>query len=26
VIRLKNDLLPKETPLDNPALWFDPGK
>ncbi len=26
VIRLKNDLLPKETPLDNPALWFDPSK
>ncbi len=26
IIRLKNDLLPKETPLDNPALWFDPGK
>lgn len=24
VIRLKNNLLPKETPLDNPALWFDP--
>lgn len=26
VIRLRNDLLPKETPLADPALWFDPDK
>jgi hypothetical protein len=26
VIRLRNDLLPKETPLNDAALWFDPSK
>lgn len=26
IIRLKNDLLPPATPLDDPALWFDPAK
>ena len=26
VIELVNPLLPKETPLDNPLLWFDPAK
>lgn len=24
IIRIKNDLLPKETPLNDAALWFDP--
>ena len=26
VIRIANDLLPKETPLNDPALWFDPAR
>lgn len=24
VIKIKNDMLPKETPLNDPTLWFDP--
>jgi hypothetical protein len=26
VIRLNNPLLPPQTPLDDPSLWFDPLK
>lgn len=26
VIRIENKLLPKETPLNDASLWFDPGK
>lgn len=26
VIRIPNDMLPKETPLDDASLWFDPAK
>lgn len=26
ILQLKNPLLPKETPLSDPALWFDPTK
>jgi hypothetical protein len=26
IIQLKNPLLPKETPLSDPTLWFDPAK
>jgi hypothetical protein len=26
IIRLNNPLLPKETPLNDPTLWFDPAK
>jgi hypothetical protein len=26
IIRLENPLLPKDTPLDDPSLWFDPLK
>jgi hypothetical protein len=26
LIRLRNPILPKNTPLDSPALWYDPAK
>ena len=26
IIRIRNDMLPKETPLNDAALWFDPSK
>lgn len=26
IIRINNDMLPKETPLNEPALWFDPAR
>lgn len=26
IIRIENPFLPADTPLNDPALWFDPGK